>query len=67
MVILSSDKSHAVNTAQVCYYKVCEAGTDYALRAYFEKDSVLLAKGARRYLLNLIEEIAQEKDIYMEL
>ena len=69
MVILSSDKSHAVNTAQVCYYKVCEAGTDYALRAYFEKESVLLTKGARQYLLNLISDIAEKSktESYMEL
>ena len=70
MIILSSDQTHAVNTDKVCYYKVCEAGNDYALRAYFENESVLLTKGARQYLLNLIRDIAEKsgaQNSYMEL
>ncbi len=69
MVILSSAQIHAVNTDKVCYYKVCEAGNDYALRAYFENESVLLTKGARQYLLNRIGDIAEKSktESYMEL
>lgn len=69
MIILNTDKTHAINTDNVTYYKVCDAAGDYALRAFFGTESVLVAKGARQYVLNLISDIAEKSktESYWEL
>lgn len=70
MIIFTDSKDIAVNSDKVLYYKIVDVPDECVLRAYFGKDeSVLLTKGARQYLLNLIGDIAEKSktESYMEL
>ncbi len=70
MTILTDSKDTAINSDNVLYYKIVEVPDGCVLRAYFSKEeSVLVAKGARQYLLNLIRDIAEKPkaEAYMEL
>ena len=70
MIILTDSKDIAINSNNVLYYKIVEVPDGCVLRAYFGKEeSVLVAKGAKEYLRQLIQGIAQKSShsAFMEI
>ena len=63
MIIFNDDRTIAVNSDKVLYYKIAEDAGKHVLQACFSKDeSVLIAKGTQEELRKLIAGIAQKSN-----
>ena len=60
MIIFGSDGETFINCDNVRYYKIAQAPEGCVLRAYMTRgESVLIARGPKIYLVNVMEKIAE--------